>query len=74
MSISLDKCIVLHCGSKQPFNVDTIGNRPIASAKLFKDLGVMRSADGRYAELCKASYAKACRIASAKRRILNLKR
>ena len=73
MPLSLEKCIVLHCGSNQPFNAYTIDDRPMASINLFKDLSVIHCADNSHTELCKAVYAKACRMAGAVRRIFQSK-
>ena len=52
MLLTLDKWIVLHCGSNQPFNGYTISDHPKASVNLFKDLGVICSVDGYYIEYC----------------------
>lgn len=65
MPLSIDKCAVLHCGSKQQNSQYLLNGVIINSVNSFKDLGILRTTDGTYSEHCKAVAAKASRIAGA---------
>ena len=43
MSLSLDKCIVLHCGTNNPCYIYTCNGMPLTVVDVLNDLGVMRS-------------------------------
>jgi hypothetical protein len=59
MALTIDKCGVLHGGRNQPNHRYHIHSSPMPSLTSFKDLGVLRSADGLYNEQCAAVVSKA---------------
>ncbi len=69
MPLSLDKCVVMHCGSDETRHTYNIRGTPMPVVRSFTDLGVERPCDGRYSVQCQAVYAKASKVTGAIRRL-----
>ena len=65
MPLSLDKCGVMNGGSHQPNNAYVIRGNTMSVLDSFKDLGVVRSANGLFDGQCSATVAKASKVAGA---------
>jgi Reverse transcriptase (RNA-dependent DNA polymerase) len=72
MPLSICKCGVLHCGSKQPRHTYVIRGAPMVVFDSFQDLGMIRSASGRYEGHCEAVVARAKRASGAIRHVFHL--
>jgi hypothetical protein len=69
--LSVSKCLVMHCGPRQPNNVYTINKQSISVVDSFRDLGVMRCADAQFSTHCHDVIAKANRMCGIIRRTFN---
>ena len=49
MSLSTEKCLVVHCGNNQPNHAYHLHGFPLKNVHDFRDLGVQRSSNGGYA-------------------------
>lgn len=50
MPLSIDKCLVLHCGMYNPRHSYSLGHQSLPASTQFKDLGVLRCTSSRYNE------------------------
>ena len=57
--LSVDKCVVIHCGPRQPNNVYHIRDIVIKSVDNLCDLGISRSSDDSFSDHCLAIANKA---------------
>jgi hypothetical protein len=69
MPISVEKTVVLHCGSHQPENVYTLNGQAIVSVNSHKDLGIVVSTDSTFSKQCESVVSKAARAAYAIQRV-----
>ena len=67
--LSVEKCSVLHDGTKQPLFEYVIKDAMLQTFDTVKDLGIIRSASGSYSDHCRAVDSKANRIADAIRHV-----
>ena len=65
MSLSIEKCGVLHGGTKQPLFDYVIKDAVLQTFETVKDLGIIRSASGSYSDHVRAVANKASRVAGA---------
>ena len=62
LALSIDKCVVLHCGPRQSNNVYHIRDIVIKSVDDLCDLGISRSSDGSFSDHCLDIANKASRV------------
>ena len=60
--LSVDKCVVLHCGPCQPNNIYHIRDIVIKRVDNICDLGISRSSNGSFSDHCLAIAKKASRV------------
>ena len=65
MSLSVEKCDVLHGGTKQPLLEYVIKDAVLQTFDTVKDIGIIRLASGSYSDHCRAVASKANSIAGA---------
>ena len=65
MPLSFDKCGVMHGGSHLPNNDYDIRDNTISELDSFKDLSVMRSANGLHFDQCSATAVEVSKVAGA---------